>query len=131
MYVNIEFAMPRGEEGLEFSRVTTRLRDANRLPICTENDNLLLDTCIYEVECQDEHEGALTANTIVVNMFAQVDEEGHRHVLLDHIVDHHMQMEAKQKEKTVSLRLKMVVDIDEKLQKFGNYCLLGKMIVQL
>ena len=30
----------------------------------------------------------MTANSIAQNLFAQVDEEGHRHVLFDEIVDH-------------------------------------------
>ena len=48
----MELAMPRDDEGPEFFRVTKRLRDANRLPIGTENDNPLLDTRINEVEYQ-------------------------------------------------------------------------------
>ena len=30
----------------------------------------------------------MTANTIAQNIFAQVDEDGNRHVLFDEIIDH-------------------------------------------
>ena len=47
-----------------------------------------MDTRLYEVEYTDGHKASLVANTIAMNMFAQVDEEGHRHVLFDEIIDH-------------------------------------------
>ena len=87
-YVNMEVALPRDSEGPEFARVTKRLRDANGIPIGTANDNPLLDTRIYEVEYLDGYKASLSANTIAENMFAQVDDEGNRHVLFDSIVDH-------------------------------------------
>ncbi len=87
-YINMELALPRDDEGPEFARVTKRLRDANGLPIGTSNDNPILDTRVYEVEYQDGHKASIAANAIAENMFAQVDDEGHRFVLLDSIVDH-------------------------------------------
>ena len=84
----MEVALPRDPEGPEFARVTKRLRDANGIPIGTANDNPLLDTRIYEVEYLDGYKASLSANTIAENMFAQVDDEGNRHVLFDSIVDH-------------------------------------------
>ena len=42
---------------------------------------------MYEVEFLNEHKQALSANVIVENMFASFDEEGHRHLLLDSIID--------------------------------------------
>ena len=87
-YLNMELAIPRDSEGPEFARVTKRLRDADGLPIGTANDNPLLDTRLYEVEYGDGHKASLAANTIAINMFAQVDEEGNRHVLFDEIIDH-------------------------------------------
>jgi hypothetical protein len=87
-YVNMEIALPRDGEGPEFARVTKRLRDANGIPIGTANDNPILDTRVYEVEYLDGHKASLAANTIAENMFAQVDEEGNRFVLMDSIADH-------------------------------------------
>ena len=42
---------------------------------------------MYEVEFIDGTKQAMTANLIAENMFATVDEEGHRHLLLDSIID--------------------------------------------
>ena len=87
-YLNMEIALPRDSSGPEFAKVTKRLRDANGIPIGTANENPILDTRVYEVEFADGHKQSMTANTIATNMFAQVDSEGHRHVLLDEIIDH-------------------------------------------
>ena len=87
-YLNMELAVPRDGDGPDFARVTKRLRDANGLPIGLANDNPILDTRMYEVEYLDGHKASLTANAIAQNLFAQVDEEGNRHVLMDEIVDH-------------------------------------------
>ena len=87
-YLNVELAMPRDSDGPSYGRVTKRLRDANGIPIGTANDNPILDSRIYEVEYQDGFKAALAANAIAINMFAQVDAEGNRHVMFDQILDH-------------------------------------------
>ena len=84
----MEVALPRDTDGPEFAKVTKRLRDANGIPIGTSSDNPILDTRLYEVEYMDGHKASLTANSIAQNMFAQVDEEGNRHVILDSIIDY-------------------------------------------
>ena len=76
-------------ESNQFEKVTKRLIDANGIPIGVAHDNTLLDTIIYDVEYMHGHKDALSDNTIVTNMFAQVDEEGNWYALLDYIVDHH------------------------------------------
>ena len=43
---------------------------------------------MYEVEYQDGYKAPLTGNTIAQKLFAQVDEEGNRHVIFDEIIDH-------------------------------------------
>ena len=87
-YMNMELAITRDNAGPEFTKVTKRHRDADGLPIGKAKDNLLLDTCIYEVEYPDWYKVALVANTIAFSLVAQVDVEGNRHVLFDKIVDH-------------------------------------------
>jgi hypothetical protein len=47
-----------------------------------------LDTRIYEVEFPDGYKTSLAANAIAENLYAQVDEEGNRHVLFEEIIDH-------------------------------------------
>ena len=87
-YLNMELALPKDGDENHFAKVTKRLRDANGLPIGVADDNPMLDTRIYEVEYLDGHKASLTANTIAQNLFAQVDKEGNRHVLMDEIIDH-------------------------------------------
>jgi hypothetical protein len=90
-YLHMEIALPRGggdQEDVQFARVTKQLRDKDGRPIGTANDNPLLDTRQYEVEFLDGHQESLSANLIAQHMFSQVDEEGHRHILLEDITDY-------------------------------------------
>ena len=89
-YVNMELALPQGGT-LEprYARVTKRLRDANGIPIGTEHDNPILNTRMYEVEFMDREKSSLSANYIAENLFAQIDDDGNRQVLLNEIIDHH------------------------------------------
>ena len=48
-YTNMEVALPRDTEVPDFSCVTKRLKDANGQPIGTANENIILDTRVYEV----------------------------------------------------------------------------------
>jgi hypothetical protein len=90
-YLNMEIALPcgaGGQDDVQFARVTKRLRDKDGRPIGTANDNPLLDTREYEVEFLDGHQESISANLIAQHMFSQVDEEGHRHLILANIIDH-------------------------------------------
>lgn len=87
-YLNMEVALPREDDGPTFAKVTKRLRDANGIPIGVANDNPILDTRVYEVEYMDGRKASLAANAIATNMFAQIDDDGNRFVLLDSIVNH-------------------------------------------
>ena len=98
LYLNMELAVDHGGNHPEFARVTKRLRDHRGLPIGTANDNPILDTWMYEVEYADRSKQALAANVIAENMFASVDEEGHRHLLLDSIIDTRKSPQAVSKE---------------------------------
>ena len=88
-YLNMELAIPRGDNpNPQYARVTKRLRDANGVPIGTANENPMHDSRMYEVEYQDSTKASLVANYIAENLFAQVDREGNRHVLLDELIDY-------------------------------------------
>jgi hypothetical protein len=67
-----------------------RLKDKYRLPIGKANNNPILDTRMYKVEYHDGHRASLAANAIEEKMFAQVDNEGNRHVLFEEIIDHRL-----------------------------------------
>ena len=93
-YLNMEVSFDRGGEYPEHARVTKRLRDTNGNPIGKANNNPILDTRMYELEFVDGYKQAVSANLIAENMFATVDEEGHRHLLLDSIIDTRKSAEA-------------------------------------
>jgi hypothetical protein len=94
-YLSMELALPRGEDNrMEFARVRKRLKDDDGNPIGTANANPILDTRVYEVEWLDGRTERLQANVIAENLFAQIDEEGNRHVLLDDIIDYRKTDEA-------------------------------------
>ena len=87
-YLRMELALPREGGEVQFGRVVKRLRDKDGLPIGTANNNPILDTRMYEVEFQDGYRASLAANAIAENLFAQIDDEGNRHVLFQEIIDH-------------------------------------------
>ena len=88
-YLNMELTVPRGENpNPQYAIVTKWLRDADGIPIRTANENPILYSCMYEVEYQDGMRASLAAKYIAENLFAQVDQEGNRHILLDEIIDY-------------------------------------------
>ena len=74
---------------LELACVAKCLWDKDGIPIVTADDKPILDSQIYEVEYPDGHQALLASNDIAENLFAQVDNEGRRSVLLKEIF-HHM-----------------------------------------
>ena len=88
-YLNMELAIPQGDS-LEprLARVTKRLKDANGLPIGLANENPILDTRMDEVEYLDGERASPAGNNIAENLFAQIDYEGNRQVLMDEIIGH-------------------------------------------
>ena len=87
-YINMEITLLRDSDGLEFVKVTKRLRDKDGILIRTANDNPILDSRVYEIEYLDGNKVSLAANSIAENLFAQVDKEGNRHVLMDTITNY-------------------------------------------
>ena len=70
------------------AKVTKRLKDASGIPIGMADQNPLLDTRMYEVEFADGEKASLVANYIAENLFAQVDDDGNRQVLMNEIIDY-------------------------------------------
>ena len=88
-YTGMELGLPRKDDGaLEHAIVKRRALDVEGKPIGKPNMNPILDSRQYEVEFLNGDTEILTANTIAENLLAQVDEEGHRQMLLDEIIDH-------------------------------------------
>ena len=100
----MELALPKGDDP-QLAKVTKRLRDANGIPVCMANDNPILDSRMYEVEYEYVTKASLAANYIAENMFAQVDQEGNRHVLLDNIIYYRVNgREVKQQDSFITMR---------------------------
>ena len=89
-YLNMEVDLPGYDEGQEVARVVKQFWDKYGIPIGTAKDNPILDSWIYEVEYADGNQTPLAANAIAEIWFAQVDDEGHCSVLLQEIVNHHV-----------------------------------------
>jgi hypothetical protein len=62
--------------------------DLDDKPIGKRNSNPKLDTCEYDVQLPCGSTDSFTANTIVKNLYAQIDVEGRTHTAFKDIVDH-------------------------------------------
>ena len=88
-YLTMEIGLPRGDDDeLLRARVKRRAITQDGKPIGKSSNNPLTDTRQYEVEFDDGSIEVLSANVIAENILSQVDEEGHRQMLLKDIIDH-------------------------------------------
>lgn len=78
---------PDGDSNANW-RVLSRKRDENGDPVGTRSPLTPEDTREYILQADDGRRTELTANTIIENMYAQVDGEGRKQLLLDEIIDH-------------------------------------------
>ncbi len=85
--ISAELMLPKGDILLP-AKVMSRKRDENGNPIGVSNTNPILDTRVYEVQFSDGYSESYAANTIIENMYAQVDPEGNHFLLMDEIIDH-------------------------------------------
>jgi hypothetical protein len=85
-YITAEVAFPRNNTEV-LGRVVGRKRDANGNPIGRAHSNPILDTRIYEVVFPDGETAEYSANVLAECIYAQVDNEGNQHLLLEAIVD--------------------------------------------
>ena len=86
-YMTACVLLPRGGDQ-ERGWVRRRVKDDDGKPIGLRHSNPVLDTRSYEVEFADGSTEVYTANLIAENLFAQVDSEGHEHLLLSTIIGH-------------------------------------------
>ena len=87
-YINMELGFNREEDGYRYAKVKRRAIDKDGKPIGVANSNPLLDSRQYDVEYIDGKLETMTANIIAENLFAQVDDDGNRFLLIDEIEDH-------------------------------------------
>ena len=98
-YLDMELGIRRDDEGLHHARVKRRAVDEDGKPIGKPSNNPLLDSRQYEVEYSEGTVEVLAANIIAENLLAQVDDQGHRHLMIDEIEDHRKGSDAVPKEK--------------------------------
>ena len=68
--------------------VNMRKLDDEGKAVGNMNNNPLLDTRAYKVEFSDGTTEVLTTYSIVENLSGQVNDQGHRQIFLDKIIDH-------------------------------------------
>ncbi len=82
-----EVILPKGDYQF-VGKVIGRKRDANGNPVGRAKSNPILDTRVYEVEFPDGSVNDYAANILAEALYAQVDVDGNRFLLLKEIIDH-------------------------------------------
>jgi hypothetical protein len=85
--LSAEVVLPKGDYQF-VGKVIGRKRDANGNPVGHANSNPILDTRVYEVEFPDGSVHDYAANILAEALYAQVDVDGNRFLLLKEIIDH-------------------------------------------
>jgi hypothetical protein len=86
-YLGAEFAVNLNGEQTT-AKVTKRARDNEGKPVGQRHVNPLLDSREYECLLEDGTLYRYNANVIAENIFAQCDDEGRMHAILQEITDH-------------------------------------------
>ena len=87
-FINAEVLLPQDGEHMRAAQVIGRATDMNAQPVGEYNSNPILNTRVYDVMFPDGSIQQYGANIIAENILSQVDEEGHRYLIMDEIVDH-------------------------------------------
>jgi hypothetical protein len=86
-YITAEVLLPRGDS-IKLGKVVRRLTDENNLPRGKAHHNPILDTREYTVKFDDGEQLEYAANVIAENIYAQVDADGRKYMLMEYIIDH-------------------------------------------
>ena len=89
MLLNAEVLLPQGEE-MKAAKVIRRSKNTDGDIVGKYHVNPMLNTLAYDVEFPDGSIREYAANTIAMNMYAQVDTNGHTTYTLDSIINHSM-----------------------------------------
>ena len=88
LFINAEVLLPQDGEHMRSARVIGRAVDRNGISIGEYNPNPILNSRVYDVMFPDGAIHQYAANLIAENMYSQIDEDGHRFIIMDEIVDH-------------------------------------------
>ena len=87
-YLHMEFTLPRGVDEAPINyEVKKRVVEDDGKPKGIWTNNYMTDTAEYVVADLDGNDEVITTNVIAKNLLAQMDDEGHRHLMLDEILD--------------------------------------------
>lgn len=87
-YINAEVLLPKDGEHMQAAKVVGRAKDIQGNHMGKHDSNPILNTTVYDVMFPDDSVQQYAANTIAENIYSQVDVDGHRFQLMDHIMDH-------------------------------------------
>ena len=88
LFLNAEVLLPQDGDHMKAARVISRATDDDGAVIGEYNSNPALNTRVYDVMFPDGSIQQYAANIIAENIYSQVDDDGHRYILLDEIVDY-------------------------------------------
>ena len=88
VYIDAEVLLPKDGEHLQAARVIGRAKNEEGKTFGTYHQNPMLNTNVYEVMFPDGSTSRYAANIIAENIYSQVDADGYRYQLMDHIMDH-------------------------------------------
>ena len=97
-YLNAEVLLPKDGKHMQAAQVIGRSTDGNGNPIGQYDANPIMNSRVYDVMSPDGSIQQYAANIIAENLYSQVDEEGHRYIMLDEIVDHRKNDDAVEKQ---------------------------------
>ena len=86
--VDAEVMLPKDGQHMQAARVIRPSKDEDGKRIGTFSQNPILNTTVYDVMFPDGTVTPYAANIIAENIYSQVDEDGLRYQLIDHIVGH-------------------------------------------
>ena len=96
-YVGAELPLPyQGET--KMATITSRKRDAHGNLVGVASSNPITDTRMYNVEFVDGSMAEYSLNTIVENLYANIDDEGNLHSIINNIIDHRVDPSAVKKD---------------------------------
>ena len=82
----MELALEKEGDHPQLDMVVKGSKDNEGNVIGLANQNPIMDTIMYEVQLLDCKTQELSENVIIENIFAQVNQEGRRHILLESII---------------------------------------------
>lgn len=86
-YISAKVLLPKGDQ-LVLGKVIGRKRDVNDNPIGVAHSNPIFDTRLYQVQFPEGNVEEYSTNVIAQNIYSQLDNEGHRYLLLNEIIDY-------------------------------------------